>query len=451
MNIPGYKSSDEFQLMILFMQAYIVNGRMSSLRCPAFEDGFANKKLSSHPFKVYLNKTDPLSHIKQILIANGDTLEYNWDKFLNLCRMHKVESFVYQVITGENSESLFSISALIQRNNSLGYKNPGNINIPENVFNILQNNALNNARAATKLYSENLRLTKLLKKNNIQFTILKGPLFSEKYYGNLAIRHAGDIDLLISPKDLDRAVEILKNNGYTYKTKIPFSKQIKYKHHISLSNQKHGILLELHWRPFIYNYLFEIKLEEKNCASTNLSFEEYFIYLCTHGSKHNWFRIFWLFDIAVIIQKQKINWKKLLKKTKEYDLIRPVCEAVILSNIFFDTKTPDIINKSEIKNRRSEAGGQRSEIYYIVNNSIKCIVEGSDITESGMLLKKFSLFILRLKHNLRLKCSLKHKLDTLKVHLTHSRDWEILPLPTPLFPLYFILRPILFLIRNIKK
>jgi hypothetical protein len=404
--------------------------------------------------KFYLKEKNNEDQINDFIKLNN----INWDKFQHLCRMHRLSSFIYQVIVGIENKSAISISSLMTPNKKL---NSIKFSIPLTTVNTLRNSTFKNAKNAFKLYSENIKLRQLLISKNIPYVILKGPLFSERYFKNIGIRHAGDVDILISPNDLEYAVEILKNVGYEYNTKIPFYKQMKYKHHISLLNKK-GIPLELHWRPFIYNYLFNLDIEKTSnyrhmttdCKQEEVSinksemqslpFEEYFIYLCIHGSKHNWFRLFWLFDIAALIEKQQIDWNKLLDKAKEYDVIRPVCEAIILSNIFFETDIPDDIKQLQITN-------YELRINYLVNSSIKCITEGCNITESGMLLKKISLFILRLKHNLRLRKSLKHKIDTLKVHLTHSKDWEVIPLPAPLFPLYFLLRPILFIIRNIKK
>ena len=50
--------------VIFYQTNHTVNGRISSLRYPAFEAGFANKtllkrmakELSSHPFRVYNSK-----------------------------------------------------------------------------------------------------------------------------------------------------------------------------------------------------------------------------------------------------------------------------------------------------------------------------------------------------------------------------------------------------------
>jgi hypothetical protein len=403
--------------------------------------------------KSYLKNKHEENQINDFIELNN----ISWEKFQTLCSMHRLGSFVYQVIVGIENKSAISISSVMTPNKKL---DSIKFSIPLTTIEFLQNSTFQNAKNAFKIYSENLKLNQLLTSKNVLFEILKGPLFSEIYFKNIGIRHAGDIDILISPNDLEHAVKILKNAGYECNTKIPFCKQMKYKHHISLLNKK-GIHLELHWRPFIYNYLFNLDIRKKSdckheevCINKSelinqkpeiqsiLPFEEYFIYLCIHGSKHNWFRLFWLFDIAALIEKQKIGWNKLLNKAEEYDVIRPICEAILLSNIFFETEIPDDIK--QITNCELR-------INYLVNSSVKCITEGCNITESGMLLKKLSLFILRLKHNIRLRSSLKHKLDTLKIHLTHSKDWEVLPLPAPLFPLYFLLRPILFIIRNIKK
>lgn len=49
--------------------------------------------------------------------------------------------------------------------------------------------------------------------NEIPYAVIKGAVLSERIYGSPAMRKSGDIDLLISPDDLDVVKRILKNHG----------------------------------------------------------------------------------------------------------------------------------------------------------------------------------------------------------------------------------------------
>ena len=71
--------SSEKKLIPLSNNDYTVNGRMSSLRCLDFEAVFANKKLRSHPFRVYLLlKNNELSIYREAKPL--EAVNWNWRK-----------------------------------------------------------------------------------------------------------------------------------------------------------------------------------------------------------------------------------------------------------------------------------------------------------------------------------------------------------------------------------
>ena len=61
-------------------------------------------------------------------------------------------------------------------------------------------------------------LYKLFQENQIPFIPLKGSVLASQVYGNLALRHAGDIDLLVAPQHVELADQLLRTN---YRRLIP--------------------------------------------------------------------------------------------------------------------------------------------------------------------------------------------------------------------------------------
>jgi hypothetical protein len=61
---------------------------------------------------------------------------------------------------------------------------------------------------------ETERVILLLYKNNIDSIPYKGMAFSKQFFGDLISRESSDIDLVIKPTDLERAVQILKEDEY---------------------------------------------------------------------------------------------------------------------------------------------------------------------------------------------------------------------------------------------
>ena len=66
-----------------------------------------------------------------------------------------------------------------------------------------------NLRRGLWFASELLRITHHLAKKEIRAIPYKGPVLAQSAYGDLALRHFSDLDLLISPRDFDQAKNAL--------------------------------------------------------------------------------------------------------------------------------------------------------------------------------------------------------------------------------------------------
>lgn len=97
-----------------------------------------------------------------------------------------------------------------------------------------------------KLMYAQQKLFELLKSNGIQAVILKGSSAAMSY-PKPELRCMGDIDIIVCPKDFEKAFYCLLNNGYstqelpdTYKRHVGFETknhiQIELHHHFSISN-----------------------------------------------------------------------------------------------------------------------------------------------------------------------------------------------------------------------
>ena len=64
------------------------------------------------------------------------------------------------------------------------------------------------------LTAELLALAKKFDSAGVRAVWLKGPALASAVYGNVALRPAGDLDVLVDPGGVPAALEILKNRGY---------------------------------------------------------------------------------------------------------------------------------------------------------------------------------------------------------------------------------------------
>lgn len=157
-----------------------------------------------------------------------------WKEFIRLTRIHKIRPVVYKIIN----------QAVIPA------KVKSHINIE-----LLEVTKLNLKQAL-----ETRRLINLLRYNNIETIPYKGTGFSLQFFGDLISREASDIDLVINPKDLSRAIKVLKEDDYipehdvVYKylgeKYISFFKDYTLNKYIGHSREFH---IELHW-GIVNNY-----------------------------------------------------------------------------------------------------------------------------------------------------------------------------------------------------
>lgn len=160
-----------------------------------------------------------------------------------------------------------------------------------------------------------ISITDRLRENHIDFVCLKGPMLSYRIYGDASVRISHDIDILIQMADLIPAIKLMREEGYVMPNEIdwPTDKvrqdlMIKSSQHISLSNKKLGLSVELHWTimhslpltPAKVQELLKINLTTITFAGREFSVmnkEFELLFLMIHGARHEWSRLKWLMDI----------------------------------------------------------------------------------------------------------------------------------------------------------
>ena len=113
-------------------------------------------------------------------------------------------------------------------------------------------------------------LNTLLLANNITPIFLKGigNLLAE-LYDDVAERMVGDIDFLFSKEEFPKPIEVLKNNDYSFTTKIPFEYQ--FKHYPRLTKKDRIAAIEIHKEIILIKYAkeFNYSFVEKDSQVIN--------------------------------------------------------------------------------------------------------------------------------------------------------------------------------------
>lgn len=157
-------------------------------------------------------------------------------------------------------------------------------------------------RATQERWQETLGTLRLvgeyLGRAGIPWLVLKGPVLAAECYADPGERPFTDLDILVSPRDRDRALETLRRAGFTPKEGAAGKLFAAWGHfHLVLvPPPPRRLALEMHWHLVDRANLFRIDVEEAitRARRANLSGVEVaaldpvdeFLYLCVHLSRH---------------------------------------------------------------------------------------------------------------------------------------------------------------------
>jgi hypothetical protein len=387
------------------------------------------KEYISHIDSHFSNELKFLILLTQDEASQDALLPYkgkiDWDVFIDLCIKHRLISHINKQI--HKFEDHFP-SAIIQR---------------------IKQQKLDQTAKSLNYAGFVVRLSQLLKENNIQHCFFKGPLLSLELYNDEGFREFRDIDLLVNKEDVETARQIIESNDFTCiypKNKLTnLQQRINYtiSHHYHFKHREKNIDIELHWnitnpKSYYGKKTSEILADAEKIAISNtelpyISRIDNLVFLASHGSVHQWYRLFWLKDFSVILFLTKDEdladaWK-LSKKLKLENTFSQVC---FLAHIFYKNPLPDFLKQTTIK---------RSLVYIPLKS-----IQVNDMKQLGVKGKIDYIF-----YRMSLKSSLKYYVELIYRLRTHLTDWEIIRIPDKLFFLYYVLRPFLLVYKFLGR
>lgn len=351
----------------------------------------------------------------------------DWDAFLALVDRHQVYTQVYQALTTHAPPEYWPASARAQ----LAHWSAGS------------------RTQSMHLLGELVRLTKLLAQHEIQLLSLKGSVLSQVLWQNWGVRQSGDLDLLVTPAQLAATEQLLLADGYRRKvpdfTLTPRQRRafLRYGPHFSFQHPTRGTHLDLHWHikyahwlPPAHERQMLDNAEEiviAGCALRTLNAGDNLLYLCLHGAAHGWERLKWLCDVArlVSVAQTEIDWRNWGESVKAAGLVRAVAQSLWLAHLLLDAKLP-----SEIA-WLNESDAVRPALLAYGQEQLASPLDDGSAASSFVTSWHTARYVLRLKDGWRFKWGYCNKL------WLAPALWRDFPLPDKLFPLYYLLRPLL--------
>jgi hypothetical protein len=333
----------------------------------------------------------------------------DWQRVLTLAEQHSVTPPVYQVLR----------------------EIPGAV--PGLTLDELARRYQHNARRNLRFAAELIRILDGLDAHSVEAMPYKGPALAQSVYGDLALREFSDLDILVRPADVSRALEALKALGFAPSLHLTPAEQRAYLRsgcEYTLDGAAGKNLLELQWGivPRFYAVDFEMDsfFERASPAEVagrtvrTLSAEDLLLVLCVHAAKHAWIRLGWLRDIAGLVGSHWLNWDAVLSQAGELGIERILGLSLTLAGRLLGASVPE----AALHRWRSDSGLRDL-----------CDQIGAHIPEShGYSTESVGYFRLMLR--LRERASDKARFASRLALTPGIGEWSTVRLPAPLFPLY---------------
>jgi hypothetical protein len=305
--------------------------------------------------------------------------------------------------------------------------------VPRDILARLQTRSERNGIRNLEQSAELLRLLGRLDQAGIEAVPYKGPVLAAEVYGDVALREFVDLDILVDPHQVLKAVRLLEDDGYR-------------PHHALTPRQERFLLRTGHDRKLIRDDRFVVEIQWALADSTHVlprnlgpmfrrarpvslggssvrtfSPEDTFLVLCVHASLHFWERLAWVCDVAEAIRRwPDLDASVLTRRAHAAGAMRMVLLGLEMSERLLGV-APEWQVSASARERASAA--------HLADELVDLAAPGPD----G-------------RAQLRLRLAIcDHTTDRgrelLRLLLTPSQsDWKSVELPDPLWPLYYPIR-----------
>jgi len=322
--------------------------------------------------------------------------------------------------------------------------------IPDGLRAALKSSGRREAVRALVQTAESERVAVEMHRRDIRFFILKGIPLGHLLFASAAVRQSKDIDLLVDAADMDRAIACLEDLGFDQLererelARTPRQREafMRMRSDLGFLNPATKALVELHWRPAapeLFPFDMEAAWRSREIVRPNkaempiLPPASQFLYLACHGAGHAWFRLKWLLDIAAMLNRMSAaDLAAIWADSKRQRLDAVVGSATVLAAALLGARIEPALLEEMAANPRARR---------LVDLSEKALKRPHP--------KEYSL--LMLINRLRLKPGLNYLGGVARGSMYCPQDWQDVPLPDSLFPLYVFIRPFAWARRRLSS
>ncbi len=312
--------------------------------------------------------------------------------------------------------------------------------------------SLANAHQALHSLAEMRRVVQELQARAIPVGVLKGLPLAQSVFGEIALRAAGDIDLLIDEGSILVADSVLRSLGYRglFQLERFTPRQFAfYRAHWrdnAYRNPATSFEIDLHWRLFRNSKMPGADLCNTPSGQSisfggfqveTLLWRENLLYLCVHGAFDGWLFLKSLADVGAQVRTMsEPELDSLAILAEGYDVLPELSAALALVRHYLamDHWSARLLPESDLT------------VSHILRYADRTLVQGGFLAEREDIPHSTTMaFEFGLRSSLRYRCEL-----LLRV-LYRARMWQTFPLPDLLFYLYPLLSPVEWVLFRMRQ
>lgn len=317
--------------------------------------------------------------------------------------------------------------------------NAANDLVPGPILARLKRESVANSQSVLHLIGKQLKVYRLLKENGIRCAIFKGAVLAQLAYGEVSLRQAGDIDVLIDRRHFTQARSLLESLGYEMApplTSAQLASHLSFHCEIPFMRDEWFTVVDLHWELAPRSFVFGVDAEDVMSRLQTVSLsgttvetfgvEDMVLYQSMHGAKHLWHRLEWITSLAELLRaSHALDWSTLVQRAEDAHATRMLALGLRLVEAFSDVEIEtQIFSTVDPQNDMKRMAAEICDQIFNVSHA-------NVSTETNL----FNFKIMDRKRDALVSALRALLVPTLP-------DWQALALPASLHSLYYAFRPL---------
>ncbi|HKN14058.1 MAG TPA: nucleotidyltransferase family protein [Candidatus Binatus sp.] len=288
------------------------------------------------------------------------------------------------------------------------------------------------------LTAELVRLMGLLHVAGIAAVTFKGPVLAAMAYGSIELRQFVDLDILVRQSDLPRVAEILTAERYLspHTRREGLATGYFQEYEDALFRPDGMGAVDVHWKVTPRSFRFGPDEETfwHRAHQIDLEFgtvnaiapEDLLLYICVHAAKHGWVQLESICDVAETIRARPgIDLMAILDEATTLGSRRMFLTGIYLAHELVGAPVPSDLVAIARNDRAVRALARK-----VANQLFSGGAQGrANFDPWAVPSRSIEGARARIRYIVR------------RVFAPTMGDYEFIPLPTALFPLYWVIRP----------